>query len=53
MAIHGHTTNEMDRRYNRIDNEDLIQAVDQLEAYISKVGSVDQTVDQPVNSLPI
>ena len=43
MEITGHSTSEMFNRYNTIDEDDLRQAVDQMEAYLR---SVDQTVDQ-------
>jgi integrase len=43
MAITGHAQNSMFDRYNTIDNDDLLTAIDQFEDYIK---SVDQTVDQ-------
>lgn len=43
MAITGHAQNSMFDRYNTIDEEDLIQAIDQLERYFA---TVDQNVDQ-------
>ena len=52
MAITGHETAEMDRRYDRVDNEDIRQAVDQMQVYLkslkpdAKIPNVDQTVDQ-------
>ena len=52
MAITGHETDEMDRRYDRIDVEDIRQAVEQMQAYLKQGnnshhnGSVDHPVDQ-------
>ena len=43
MAITGHSTREMFDRYNRVDDDDTQQAVDQLESFLA---GVDQNVDQ-------
>jgi integrase len=43
MAITGHARNRMFDRYNTIDDEDLLQAIDQFERFLA---SVDQNVDQ-------
>ena len=42
-AIVGHTSNDMDSRYNVVDDEDLLEAMKKLEAYRE---SVRQTVRQ-------
>ena len=43
MAIMGHAMNRMFDRYNRIDDDDLLKAIDQFERLIA---NVDQNVDQ-------
>jgi integrase len=43
MAIMGHAMNRMFDRYNRIDDDDLLKAIDQFERFIA---NVDQNVDQ-------
>ncbi|MGB5748885.1 MAG: hypothetical protein WBM69_18025 [Desulfobacterales bacterium] len=44
MAWFGHSSgNDMDFRYDIVDEEDLINAVDQMEAYLE---NVDHPVDQ-------
>jgi integrase len=43
MAITGHSTREMFDRYNKIDKEDIKEAVDRLGDFLQ---SVDQSVDQ-------
>jgi len=43
MTITGHTANDMNFRYDTVDENDLLKAVDQIEAYLE---SVDQKVDQ-------
>ncbi len=44
MTIQGHTDgNDMNRRYDTVDEPDLIKAIDQLEGYLE---NVDQIVDQ-------
>jgi integrase len=45
MDITGHSTMEMNRRYDTVDLEDKRKALAQMEAYLE---SVDQTVDQTV-----
>lgn len=47
MKITGHSTNEMFERYNTVDEDDIRQAVDQMEGYLK---SVDQNVDQAAQS---
>ena len=40
-AITGHTNSDMDARYDTVDNEDLLDGVDKLEAfYQEKTGDV-------------
>ena len=39
MAITGHSTREMFDRYNTIDEDDVRNAVDQLEALFKKTGA--------------
>jgi hypothetical protein len=45
----GHSTDEMDLRYDAVDENDLRKAVDQMQAFWEKeeekTGIVDQTVD--------
>jgi len=43
MTITGHTANDMNFRYDTVDENDLLKAVDQIEAYLE---SVDKKVDQ-------
>ena len=44
MTIQGHTDgNDMNRRYDTVDESDLIKAIDQLEGYLE---NVDHIVDQ-------
>lgn len=43
MEITGHSTREMFRRYDSVDDEDTRRAVDQMEGFLK---SVDQNVDQ-------
>jgi integrase len=37
MTITGHTANDMNFRYDTIDEEDLLKAIDQIEAYLANV----------------
>ena len=49
MAWFGHSSgNDMDFRYDIVDEEDLIKAVDQMEAYLegAYLKNVDHSVDQ-------
>ncbi len=43
MAITGHSSREMFDRYNTIDEDDIRNAVNQMQVFLA---SVDQTVDQ-------
>ena len=47
MAITGHTSSDMNFRYDTVDESDLLKAIDQMEAYFE---SVDQNVDQAHSS---
>jgi integrase len=42
-SILGHESKDMDNRYDIVDDDDLIKAIDQLEVFLV---IVDQTVDQ-------
>jgi len=44
MKITGHSTREMFDRYNTVDEEDIRNAIDQLQEYLSP--NSDQTIDQ-------
>ncbi|NIO22361.1 MAG: tyrosine-type recombinase/integrase [Candidatus Aenigmarchaeota archaeon] len=37
MAITGHTANDMNFRYDTVDEEDLLKAIDQMEDYLANV----------------
>ena len=43
MAMTGHSTPEMDNRYDTVDEDDKRRAVAKMESYLA---SVDQNVDQ-------
>jgi integrase len=43
MAITGHVANDMNFRYDTVDESDLLKAVDQIEAYFA---NLDQNLDQ-------
>ncbi len=50
MAITGHAIQDMNQRYDTIDEEDKRQAIAKLEAYRRKTAAnVDQNVDQRQN----
>ncbi len=46
MAITGHSTDEMDRRYDTVDEQDMRVALDRMTSFLA---NVDQTVDQKWN----
>jgi len=37
MVITGHTANDMNFRYDTVDEEDLLKAIDQMEDYLANV----------------
>jgi len=46
LAITGHSggRSDMNRRYDRIDESDLLEAVDRIEGFLA--ASIDQSIDQ-------
>ncbi len=50
----GFFSDEMDRRYDKVDIEDLRQAIDQFESYFASIDQkVRQGIRQPVNEFPV
>ena len=54
MSITGHSPKDMDDRYNRVDDNDRLDAINQLESYRSgemKLQNVDHLVDQEKSTI--
>ena len=45
MSITGHAPKDMDDRYNRVDDEDKLEAIKELEAFREML---DKTLDNPL-----
>jgi len=49
MAIMGHSTGgDMHARYDKVEDSDLLEAIDQIERVVS--ASIDQSIDQGAKS---